>query len=299
MDLEALRTFVTVVERGSFSQGALALRIAKSTASQRVRDLEDSLGSKLLSRSTRKMGLTPAGEALFERGREIVAAAREAELALTRLSDEVVGALRVSAPVSFGRRFLGAVVHRMLLTHPRVELELDLSERDVDLIGERYDLALRVGPLRDRSLIARRVGATRHLVVGAPAYFKKFGAPATPAALQDHECLLYSHQRVRDTWLFEGPDGLTRARVRGRLRANHGDALAEAAIAGVGLAWLPDFIVADAVRRGELQVVLDERCQSPSPIHLVYPDRRFRPRAVERFAEYAREQLAVALAPPD
>ncbi|MCB9751765.1 MAG: LysR family transcriptional regulator [Myxococcales bacterium] len=292
MDLEALRTFVTVVEHDSFSQGAAALRIAKSTASQRVRALEASLGSRLLRRSTRKMGLTAAGEALYARGREIVAAAREAERALTRLSDEIAGSLRVSAPVAFGRRFLGGVVARMLSAHPQVELELDLSEHDVDLIAERFDLALRVGPLSDPGLIARRVGETSHLVVGSPDYLARRGAPATPSALSEHECLLFTHQRARDTWLFTGPEGPTRVRVSGRLRANHGDALADAAIAGVGLAWLPDFIVAPAIRRGALRVVLADRCRSPSPIHLVYPDRRLRPLAVTRFAEYAREELS-------
>ena len=291
MNLESLRTFVLVVEHGGFSHAAEAMRVAKSTVSQRVRELEQSLGTPLLQRSTRKMSLTAAGEELFARGHEILGAALEAELAVSQLSAEAVGELRISAPVSFGQRYLGRVVSRLLLEHPRLQVAVDLNDRDVDLIEERYSFALRVGRVREPNLVAQRVGTTRHRVVASPSYLERAGRPRTPEDLRAHECLLYAHQRDPDTWSFEGPEGPTSVRVQGRFRANHGDLLADAAIAGAGLAWLPDFITAEARRRGELVGVLEERCVSLSPIQIVSTERRLRPLKARIFIEALRESL--------
>lgn len=292
MDLEALRTFVVVVDEGSFTRAASALGVAKSTVSQRVRDLEAALGVPLLQRSTRKMSLTAAGQELFTRGHDIVGAASEAQLAIAQMSAEAVGTLRVSVPVSFGERYLGRLVAELLVEHPRLEVVLDLADRAVNLIEDRYDVALRVGGVTEPNLIAQRVGTTRHRVVAAPAYVRRHGEPRSPQELQDHECLLFAHQREPDTWRFEGPDGSRMVKVSGRLRANHGDVLADAAMAGLGLAWLPDFIVEPAIERGDLQVLLDEHCVSPSPIHIVSVERRLRPLKTRLFIDAVRARLS-------
>lgn len=291
MDLEALRTFVVVVEQGSFTRAAATLGVAKSTVSQRVRDLEAALGVPLLQRSTRKMSLTEAGQELFSRGHEIVGAANEAQLAVGQMSAEAVGTLRVSVPVSFGQRYLGQVVAQLLVEHPRLNIIIDLADRAVDLIEDRYDLTLRVGGVTEPNLVAQRIGTTRHRVVAAPAYVRRHGTPRSVPALVEHECLLYAHQREPSTWRFEGPDGAQSVKVSGRLVANHGDLLADAAIAGLGLAWLPDFIVETAVQRGDLQVLLDEHCLSPSPIHIVSIERRLRPLKARLFIEAVRARL--------
>ncbi len=285
MDLNALALFVSVAEQGSFSRGAREHGIAKSTASARVRQLEAQLGVQLLARTTRTVALTEAGEALLDRGRDIVSAASEAEQIVSELRSTPTGLLRVSVPVSFGRRFLGAALADLLRSHPRLRLSIDLDDRDVDLVSERYDVAIRVGELPSSGLIARTIGVTRRVVVGAPAYFAERGRPRSPADLQKHECLRFAHQRVPDVWCFGGPEGQTQVRVEGRLLCNNGDILADAAAAGLGLAWLPDFIAASRLASGRLEPALDAYCRSEAPVQVVFAARKHRLLKVQRFVE--------------
>jgi DNA-binding transcriptional LysR family regulator len=290
MDLSALETFVAVVDHGGFSRAASALGIGKSTVSQRIKALEAELGAMLLQRTTRRMSLTQEGEELALRGREIMAAAHEASDAVHHLAQTAIGTLRVSVPVSFGQRFLGPVLTEMLERHARVQLEIDLADRHVDLVDERYDLAVRVGELTEPSLIAKRIGEARLLVVASPSYLADRGTPRRLADLQRHGCLLYTHQRPPDRWLFAGQGGPREVHVSGRLRCNHGDLLAEAALADQGLALLPEFIVAPHLASGALRAVLTRHC-ARLPIHLVYPERRYRPLKVRLFAELLEQTL--------
>lgn len=293
VNLNALAIFVAVAEQQSFSAGAASLVIAKSTASQRVKDLEAELGVQLLVRTTRSFRLTEAGEALYERGREIVGAAAEAEQVVSRISESPIGTLRVSAPVSFGRTVIGDVVSRLLETHPELSVHLDLEDRDVDLISEHYDVAVRVGELPASGLSARRVGTARWSVVAAPSYLSKHGAPESPADLPSHQCLLFAHRRVPGVWAFSRADGQREdIRVVGRFVSNHGDVLAERAAAGAGLAWLPDFITRERVAAGALVPVLETFCDTEAPIHLLFPERRHRPLKVQLFADAVQQALA-------
>ncbi|MEM7606017.1 MAG: LysR family transcriptional regulator [Myxococcota bacterium] len=285
MNLNALEVFVRVGELGSFSRAATDLGLAKSTVSQRVADLEAELGVQLLARTTRSVGLTEAGKRLCERGRRILDAASEAAHEVSELHSTPVGHLRVTAPVSFGRRYIGKVVADLLSEHPQLSIDVDLEDRDADLILERYDIAVRVGELPSSTLSVRKVGRARWYPVASPSYLDKQGRPSVPEDLHDHECLLFSHRRRPAIWTFSGEDGGPPfdLRVQGRFVANHGDLLADTAAAGHGVAWLPDFITEHYLRSGELERVLEPFCETEAPIQLVFPDRRRRTLKVALF----------------
>jgi len=277
MDLNDLRTFVAVAEHGSFSRAASELGVAKSTASERVRMLERDLDAQLLQRSTRRVSLTDAGEALLDRGRAIVALAADAEAELTTATQSAVGRLRMSAPTSFGLRFLTGVVAELASAHPKLSVDFQLEERSVDLVAERFDLAIRIGRLPSSSLVAQKIGVSRRLVVASPDYLSRHGSPTQPADLRGHECILYTHQTRLDTWVFGRSDGTEETvRVTGRVQSNHGDAIAELAAQGSGLAWLPEFIVQPLVEEGRLVGVLSDRCIAEMPIHVLFPTRLHR-----------------------
>jgi len=288
MDLNHLEVFAAVAHEGSFSRAAEALGLAKSTVSERIRALEDQLGAQLLARSTRHVSLTDAGQLLLGRARDILALAAEAQSELTATTRRAVGSLRMSAPISFGLRFMTGIVAELAREHPLLSLDFQLEDRSVDLLAERFDLAIRIGRLPDSSLVARKVGSSRRLVVASPKYLAGRNPPSTPLELREHECLLYTHQRDVDTWLFDEPDGgERRVRVHGRLRSNHGDALATLASEGAGIAWLPEFIVEPLIERGELVALLPEHCIAEMPIHVVFPQRKHR--------MYKEELVVVAL----
>jgi DNA-binding transcriptional LysR family regulator len=291
MDLNDLRIFVVVAQHRSFTGAARQLGIGKSTASDRVRALEAQLGTRLLNRTTRTLSLTEAGDELLQRGLVITALAEEAQDALARSTRSAVGRLRVSVPLSFGLRFLTQVVADLMCEHPRLEIDYQLQDHDVDLVRERYDLALRIGKLADSSVVARRLGRSRRLTVAAPAYLQRCGRPAGPGDLEGHECLRYTHQRPPDRWSFSGPAGPQQVRISGRLESNNGDALAEAACHGLGIAWLPDFVVMDHVREGRLELLFEAQCQEFSPIQLIFPSRPYRTVKEELFARAVAARL--------
>ena len=292
MDLNDLRTFVTVGQLGSFSKAASELGIAKSTVSDRVRSLEEELGAPLLQRSTRRVSLTDAGQVLFDKGRAIVALAAEAEAELAETTHSPVGRLRISAPTSFGLRFVTGVVAELCCDHPKLSIDFQLDDRAVDLIAERFDLALRIGRLADSSMVAQRVGVSRRLVVASNDYLTRHGEPKHPADLRHHDCILYTHQTNLDTWVFDRDDRTEeRVRVSGRLHCNHGDAIAQLAADGAGVAWLPEFIVAPLIDEGRLLPLLEERCVAEIPIHVVFSARATRTAKEELFVDALRRRL--------
>lgn len=292
MDLTDLRTFVAVAEHGNFSKAASELSVAKSTVSERVRALERDLDALLLQRSTRRVSLTDAGRALLDKGRAIVALAADAEAELTVATRSAVGRVRMSAPNSFGLRFLTDVVAELACAHPRLSVDFQLEDRTVDLVSERFDLAIRIGRLPDSSLVAQRVGVSRRLVVASPDYLARNGSPTEPVDLREHDCILYTHQSRLDTWVFDAPDGSEeRIRVAGRIHSNHGDAIAELAARGAGVAWLPEFIVEPLIDAGRLVGLLSERCIAEMPIHVVFPTRAYRTFKESLIVEALRRRL--------
>jgi DNA-binding transcriptional LysR family regulator len=239
----------------------------------------------------RGISLTEVGRAFYERSARVVAEAEEAELAVTRLQATPRGRLRISAPVSFGLRHLGPALPEFMTRCPEVTLDIDFADRFVDLIDEGYDLAVRIGTLADSSLIARRVALSRLVVCAAPAYWVRRGRPAHPQDLTGHDCLTYAYLRTPNEWLFGGPEGRIAVRVEGGLRTNNGDVSLQAALAGLGVARLPTFIVGPDLAAGRLEAVLSAYEPPPGGVYAVYPHNRHLSAKVRAFVDYLVERF--------
>lgn len=252
--LDGIATFVAVAEAGSISEASRRLRLSKSVVSDRLTELERSLGARLMHRSTRKLSLTEDGAAFLERASHI---AREVEAAAADMAERrgaLVGPLRISAPVTFGRLHLGPALFPFLAQHPGIDLTLDLDDRRVDATADGYDAVVRHGPLGDSRLTAWRLAPSRRVLVASPGYLARQGAPASPADLNDHRGIFYTNRGAAD-WRFAGPDGSVIVRSTPALCVNNGDLIRDAALAGLGIALLPLFIVGTEVRSGTLRVI--------------------------------------------
>src|SRR5271169_76090 len=254
LKLDGLATFVAIAEAGSISETARRLRLSKSVVSDRLTELERSLGANLVHRSTRKLTLTEDGIAFLERASRI---AHEVEAAAADMAERrgaLVGPLRISAPVTFGRMHLGPAIYPFIAKHPRIELTIDLDDRRVDAAADGYDAVVRHGPIADSRLMAWRLAPSRRVLVASADYLARAGVPRSIAELEGHRGIFYTNRGVAD-WRFPGPRGAAIVRARIGLRVNNGDLMRDAAIAGLGIALLPTFITAAAVMRGELRVI--------------------------------------------
>jgi DNA-binding transcriptional LysR family regulator len=253
MKLDGIAAFVAVVEAGSITQAARRLGLAKSVISERLVELERALGARLVQRTTRKLSLTEEGAAFLDRGQRMLHDATEAVAEIAQRRGELVGALRISAPVSFGSLHLGPALYPFLKAHPRIELTLDLDDRFVDPASGGYDAVVRHGPLLDSRLIAHRLAGSRRTLVAAPAYLAAHGAPRTLAELETRPAVLYAN---RDTdWRFQGPEGSVVVRPVCVLRVNNGLVMRDAALAGLGITLLPLFLVHAELASGTLQAL--------------------------------------------
>src|ERR1700688_1272304 len=284
--LEDIRTFITVVQARGFAQAGRRLGIAKSAISRRVNDLEDRLGCRLLNRTTRQLSMTPAGAELFERGLRLLADFQEAEDAVSSGSNEPTGRLRISAPVSFGSHCLGQIIPEFMSRFPRLQVELELEDRVIDLVGSGYDVAVRISRLKDSSLIARKIVTIHHVICGSPDYFRRRGRPKVPEDLHNHTTLRYSY--VDDCWEFTKDEMLS---PPSKFRCNNGDILQKAAIAGGGLAYLPTFIVHEALADGRLEVCLSGFEKDPIALYAVYPTTRHLSAKIRVFIDFLVEKF--------
>lgn len=290
MQFDDLRIFVATVEAGSFTGAADKLLLSKQFVSRRVMALEASLGVRLLVRNTRKLTVTELGQEFYSRATRILAEVADTEEAMSARRGDLRGTLKITAPMSFGISHLSPLIAEFLVEHPAVRLHLELSDRHVDLIGEGFDLALRIGALPDSTLIARRLGELRMVACCSPAYRRSRGEPATPADLHRHACLLYGKEG-RTGWEFV-IEGVRRTfEVQGALLANNGDVIRDAAVAGLGVALLPRFIVEAALNAGKLVTVLEPFAQSPLPVNAVYPQHRQDMVACRAFVGFIEERL--------
>ena len=271
MKLEGIGTFVTVAEAGSISEAARRQRLSKSVVSERLAELERSLGTTLLHRTTRRLTLTEDGIAFLARARRIVREVEDAGADMAERRGELVGPLRISAPVTFGRMHLGPALYPFLARHPGIELTLDLDDRRADAAADGYDAVVRHGAIQDSRLIAWRLAASRRVLLASPEYIARNGAPTSMADLASHRGIFYTHRGVAD-WRFPSPDGAAIVRGRIGLLVNNGDVMREAAIAGLGIALLPTFIAGGAIRTGELKVV-DIGVEADGEfIYIAYPE---------------------------
>lgn len=286
-----LEAFVAVIEDGSFTSAAVSLGVSKSYVSKQVSALEDRLGARLLNRTTRSLSLTSAGQAFYDRCSQILIEIEEAERAVTQLQTEPRGLLRASVPVTFGVTWLAPIVADFLALHRDLEIDLDFSDRKVDLVDEGYDVVIRIGVLDDSSFAFKRIAPVRTLVCATPQYIADHGPIETPEDLIPEDCLPYVYQPAT-AWHFSR-DGVERhVRVRGRLRANNGEALAHACARGQGVATLPDFIAAPFLREGLLTHVLEDWVDNERrAIWALYPHSRHLSAKVRQFVDYVADCL--------
>jgi DNA-binding transcriptional LysR family regulator len=289
--LTSMAVFVHAVDHGGFAAAAARFAISPAMASKHVRALEARLGATLLHRTTRRRTLTDLGRAYYERCKEILADVDAAEAGVREGGTVVRGALRVTAPVSFGTRRLAPALVDFLRAHPQVRVDLVLSDRVVDLIGDEIDVAVRVGRLPDSTLVARRLAPYRLCLCASPAYLKRRGAPRTPDDLAAHACMGFVVERGRDTWRLLGPRGTRHVPVDVRLTINNGEALRQAALAGGGIILQPEVLVADDLRRNRLKRVLPSYDPPSQPMHVVYLPGRPPPARVRHFVDFVVERF--------
>ncbi|UCE31059.1 MAG: LysR family transcriptional regulator [Burkholderiales bacterium] len=281
-----IQTFVAVAARGSLSAAARVEGVAPAVLGRRLDALEHRLGVKLLVRTTRRLTLTFEGSAFLEDCQRILNELHNAEASVSLGGVKPSGHLRITAPAGFGRRHVAPLVTRFLDANPGVSLSLELTDRLVDIVNEGFDLAIRIGSLDDSTLIGVKLAENRRVVVASPAYQARRGAPATPAALAEHNCLTFgaAGSQARG-WLFtiDGKPGAVR--VSGDLECNDGAVLHEWALAGRGLAWRSMWEVDAELRSGRLVSVLDDYAAAPTAIHALFPQRRHLPLRVRAFID--------------
>lgn len=286
--LDDLKLFTLVAETKSFTKAADRLGLSKSAASRRVAELEARLGARLFHRTTRSISLTQVGQGFCQRVSQILGELEEAERSVTSEHAAPRGTLKVAAPMSFGLSHLAPVVCAYMERYPEVQVDMDVSDRFVDLVEEGYDVAVRIGRLKDSSLVARRICPIRMVVCASPAYLDRRGTPKTPAELAEHDCLLYTNSQSFDQWSFRiapGSDQTQSIRVQGRMRVSNGDVLRQAALAGLGIVVLPSFIVGDDLVSGKLRGVLTDYTLSEGALHALYPANRHLSPKVRAFVD--------------
>lgn len=276
MKFDGIAAFVSTTEVGSISGAARRLGVAKSVVSERLTELERTLGARLIQRTTRRLSLTESGKVFLPRAQRLLREAEEATAELAARSGRLVGPLRLSAPVSFGALHLGRALSDFIRDHPEIELSLELDDRFVDAAAEGFDAVLRHGAIGDNRLIARRLAVSRRRLVAAPEYLAMHGAPQSLDDLAGHRGILYAN-RERD-WRFAGESGWTVVRPKVALRVNNGLVMRDAAVSGAGIALLPTFLIEQSLRQGAL-VPLEVGAE---------------PEGAELFITYARDHGAAA-----
>jgi len=289
--LDEMEIFAEVVEADGFSAAARRLGLSKSAVSKQVGRLEDRLGVRLLNRTTRRLSLTEAGTTFYEACRRVLDEAASAEQAVSDLAAAPRGLLRLNAPMSFGFLHLGPALPAFNARYPQVVVDAVMNDRFVDLVEEGYDVAIRIGDLRDSSLVARRLAPCRSVLCASPDYLARRGHPRRPEDLAGHDCLLYANSANPREWTFHGQRGRQAVAVSGPLIANNGDVLCGAALAGMGITRLPTFIVGAQLRKGRLEVVLPGHPLPEQGIHAVYPHGRNLSPKVRVFVDFLAEHL--------
>lgn len=289
--LAAMETFVRVADAGSFTAVADQLNVARSAVTRQIAALEGHLGVKLIARSTRRLSLTQDGQAYLLQCRDIIDRISRAEAELGDGNGSGHGLIRATVPMSFGLRHLMPFVARFSELNPQISMDLDFSDRRTDLIEEGYDVGIRITDQLAEAQVARRVCVCRFVVVASPEYLARHGEPRHPNDLRGHECLAYS-LALRSGWRFQIDGVVQTINVDGRISANSGDALEDAALRGLGIACQPSFLAADAIRAGTLKRILGEFPIPEISIYAVYPGNRFVPKRVRGFVDFVVDQLA-------
>ncbi|SNZ05656.1 LysR family transcriptional regulator [Cohaesibacter gelatinilyticus] len=286
-DLFEMEIFARIVSLGSMTAASQSLGISAAVVSKRMKKLEDRLGTRLLQRTTRQIALTEAGQDFYDHVQIILERVEEAEAAVTQRSSQVRGHLTISIPTSFGRMHVAPHLGPFLRDNSGLSIDLHSSDDFIDLVGDGYDLAIRIGALPDSSLVARKLAPIHRLLCASPDYLDRYGEPANLNDLADHVCLAAHNQ---DPWRLEGPDGTEIIRTQGILRSNSSEVIRSAVIAGIGIGLRSSWDVGDELRDGRLKVILPQyRASSQIGLYVIYPSRRFLPAKVRLFIDYLAE----------
>ena len=295
--LTAMQTFVRVVESGSFSAVAREMRSTQSAVSKQVAALERAVDAKLLSRTTRSLALTEAGERYFAQARRLVAEIAEAEAQLRQGEQQLSGWLRVAASVGYGRLILLPRIRSFLAAHPNVKIDLRLNDGFVDLVEEGIDVAVRIGVLADSSLVARRIGTTQRVLLASRSYLdglpEGLKAPQGPQDLLDHNCIVYSELATQNAWTFTAGPGAAAPegsqvtiRAQGNLQTNSSEVIRASVLSGMGIGYSPTWLFEEEIVSGQLQVLLPEWPAPSLPIHIVSPAQRRQSAKVQAFIRF-------------
>lgn len=294
----AMQAFARVVESGSFVRAADRLSMSTSSLSRLVADLESHLHARLLNRTTRRLSLTETGQAFYERCVQLLADLDESESLAARTSAQAHGTIKLTCPHNLAAQPLAPAMASFVALHPAVKFDVSVSDRVVDLVEEGFDLAIRIGAVGGDLLVARKLGSTELVLCAAPAYLRQHGAPKTPPDLERHMAITYAYSPSPRVWTLRGPDGAAHeARLQGVLHSNSGELSIGAAIAGLGFAFEPEFMLTDALADGRLQRVLPEFRGASLDIWAVYPSRRHLSAKVRLFVAHLGDVFGTAPRP--
>ena len=290
--LTEMEAFANVVDQGGFTDAAKKMGISKSAVSKHVSSLEARLGARLLNRTTRRVSPTEIGLAYYDRARRVLNDAGEADALVTSMQSAPSGLLRISVATDFGVNHLSPVLSEFLAEYPDITVNMVLNNRYVELISEGFDMAIRVGELEDSSLRARKLTETTKRMIASPDYFRKFGRPERIDDLNDHKLLHYSNQAAGNVWKITAPSGEVRqVRTAGSLTVNDGQSLLNAAIGGLGIAYLPSFLYAEPMRQGLLEDAIPELPEETQGIYAIYPPGRYTQPKVRAFIDFLVDQF--------
>ena len=290
--MHSMAVFRRVVEAENFSAVARETNMSQSTVSKHIAALEERLGTKLLNRSTRSLKLTEAGKEYYHHCIRILNDFHEAEASIGKGKIKPTGTLRISTSAAFSRACMLPYLNEFFRIYPDINIDLLFDDDYIDLVKQGIDLAIRVGPLADSTLIARKIGVSSRVVVASADYLVKHGRPKKPADLIKHNCLLYSLQKAPDLWYFNSAqEGDESVRVRGRLKASSPDAICDATMNGMGISVLCEWYARKYIKDGRLKVILQDYHPTAYDINAVYPERKFVPQKVKRMIEFLAEKV--------
>lgn len=289
---DGFEELVEVVKCGSFSGAAKALGVSKAHVSQQISKLEERLGARLLHRTTRKISLSETGSIYYEQCRQIVEDLKNAEQSVNTLQNDAQGLLRISSPHLLGEVLLIPAIANFLKIHPKLEIDIDLNSHKVDLIADRYDIAIQVGERKDINVVNRVLAPTRFHVVASPEYLQQHTAPEHPEDLKHHHCLLFSDYGQTKPWRFNGPEGFFSVTPTCRWRSNSGHGLRAGAKQGLGLAYLPDYYLREDIAQGKLIKVMSAWQSADRDLVAIYQHRRHLSSKIRLFTEFMRESFS-------